>query len=94
VYASVLILILQQLAELNLVLAIFNMLPIPPLDGSKIFSAFLPPRHYFKFIEGNQISSIIFIIFILSNAADYVLFPALNFLYYRFYNFAYFIFGL
>ena len=26
---------------LNLVLAVFNLLPIPPLDGSKIFSLFL-----------------------------------------------------
>jgi Zn-dependent protease len=28
--------------ELNLVLAIFNMLPLPPLDGSKVIAAFLP----------------------------------------------------
>jgi len=28
--------------ELNLVLAIFNMLPLPPLDGSKVVAAFLP----------------------------------------------------
>ena len=29
---------------LNLMLAIFNLLPIPPLDGSKILAAFLPLR--------------------------------------------------
>ena len=29
---------------LNLALAIFNMIPIPPLDGSKVLFAFLPPR--------------------------------------------------
>jgi Zn-dependent protease len=28
--------------ELNLILAIFNMLPLPPLDGSKVIAAFLP----------------------------------------------------
>jgi Zn-dependent protease len=28
--------------ELNIVLAIFNMLPLPPLDGSKVIAAFLP----------------------------------------------------
>ena len=28
--------------ELNLVLAIFNMLPLPPLDGSNVIAAFLP----------------------------------------------------
>ena len=28
--------------QLNVVLAIFNMLPLPPLDGSKVLAAFLP----------------------------------------------------
>ena len=28
----------------NFVLAFFNMIPIPPLDGSKVFSSFLPER--------------------------------------------------
>jgi len=38
--------------ELNLILAIFNMLPLPPLDGSKVIAAFLPDslmRPYLQF---------------------------------------------
>jgi Zn-dependent protease len=38
--------------ELNLILAIFNMLPLPPLDGSKVIAAFLPEplmRRYLRF---------------------------------------------
>lgn len=29
---------------LNVVLAVFNLMPIPPLDGSKVLAMFLPPR--------------------------------------------------
>ncbi len=29
---------------LNIVLAVFNLIPVPPLDGSHILAAFLPPR--------------------------------------------------
>jgi Zn-dependent protease len=38
------ILILVLFVYINLVLMIFNLLPIPPLDGSKVLFAFLPPR--------------------------------------------------
>lgn len=33
------------MAELNLVLCVFNLIPIPPLDGSKVLYTFLGPRH-------------------------------------------------
>jgi Zn-dependent protease len=29
---------------LNVILAVFNIMPIPPLDGSKVLATFLPPR--------------------------------------------------
>jgi Zn-dependent protease len=34
-----------QIVAINLVLAVFNMVPIPPLDGSKLLFSFLPPTH-------------------------------------------------
>ncbi|MCD6195083.1 site-2 protease family protein [bacterium] len=39
--AAQIIQILQIIIELNLLLAVFNLLPIPPLDGSKIIFAFV-----------------------------------------------------
>ncbi|NQY73876.1 MAG: site-2 protease family protein, partial [Candidatus Margulisbacteria bacterium] len=35
--------ILVSCVQINLILAIFNLFPIPPLDGSRVLMNFLPP---------------------------------------------------
>ena len=42
------ILFLYYGVQMNVTLAVFNLLPIPPLDGSRILFSLLPPRVYFK----------------------------------------------
>lgn len=39
--------------QLNVVLMLFNLLPVPPLDGSRLLSAFLPPskQHIIYFLD-------------------------------------------
>lgn len=42
------------IVSVNISLAIFNLLPIPPLDGSRIATYFLPERLYFKIMQYEQ----------------------------------------
>lgn len=42
---------LVNLAVMNLGLAVFNLIPIPPLDGSKVLNAVLPAQTYFKIMQ-------------------------------------------
>lgn len=44
-----LLLICKAGVMVNLILAFFNLMPIPPLDGSRIVSFFLPPRLAYQF---------------------------------------------
>ncbi|MEX2054279.1 MAG: site-2 protease family protein [Candidatus Colwellbacteria bacterium] len=37
--------LLIQIVFINVLLAVFNMMPVPPLDGSKILTVMLPPRY-------------------------------------------------
>ena len=46
-----LILFLQIGVSINITLAVFNLLPVPPLDGSRIFLGFLPTDTYFKIMR-------------------------------------------
>lgn len=42
---------LYVLAPLSIGLGLFNLLPIPPLDGAKVLGAFLPDRTYFTLMR-------------------------------------------
>lgn len=54
---------LKGVIQLNLLLAIFNLLPIPPLDGSKIFALILPEKDAQNYLSLGSIG--IFILFFL-----------------------------
>jgi len=69
----------QAVVVINLVLAIFNLIPIPPLDGSHILFALLPPSQAdFKvFLQRYGFVFLLVLIFFLSG----IMSPILEFLY-------------
>ncbi len=71
--------IISSIVIVNLGLAIFNLIPIPPLDGSKILFSILPSSFYriVSFIE--QYSLVLILIFIVFFSES--LYPILVFLY-------------
>ena len=58
--------VLAATAYISAGLGIFNCIPIPPLDGSKVLFAFLPDDNYFKSIEGSPLLSILFMAILFS----------------------------
>jgi Zn-dependent protease len=52
--------------SVNIGLAVFNIIPVPPLDGSKILSGILPNKYYFKLIQYENYIGIIFLILIFA----------------------------
>lgn len=61
---SIVISMLYILISMNIGLAIFNFIPIPPLDGSKILSAVLPPRIYFRIMQYENYGFIVLLLLI------------------------------
>ena len=55
---------------MNITLAIFNFIPVPPLDGSKILFSFLPDRIYWKIMKYEQFLAIGLVILLYVGVLD------------------------
>ena len=74
--------ITMNIVVINIALALFNLVPIPPLDGSKILFSFLPRSAYsaVRFLEQYSLIILVIFIFFLSD----FLYPLLIFLFHTF----------
>ncbi len=79
-YAEIVIIFMMQLLYINLGLGIFNLIPLPPLDGSKILRHFLPYNAKVWFDNNQYIFYIAFIVIWVLGLASYIVSPAISFL--------------
>lgn len=56
--------ILSMTASLNIGFGLFNLIPVPPLDGSKVLFAFLPDEQYYRFIQGSPFFMLVLVVLI------------------------------
>jgi Zn-dependent protease len=65
----------------NIVFGIFNMIPIPPFDGSKVLFYFLPGKYKNIMYMLERYSFIIIIVILVTNIASIIISPIVNFIY-------------
>lgn len=72
--------------SINLSMFTFNLLPIPPLDGSKILAVILPEDVYHKYMRIEQYGFYILIAIIATGALNGILSTIMNFVFQTLYN--------
>ena len=72
-------LFLYDMVAMNLSLAVFNLIPVPPFDGSRIALLFLPPRLYFKAMQYERYIMLAVLLLVFLGALDAPLSLAVNF---------------
>ena len=75
---TVIMLLIQSIILTNVGLGVFNLIPLPPLDGSKIIMPILTPKVKEFFINNEQIFYVIFILIWITGIAGTIISPAIN----------------
>lgn len=70
--------VMNGIVRINIMLAAFNLLPIPPLDGSKIIYSFLPLKLRYKFYQYESYGSIILLLLLISGSIGFLLSPVIS----------------
>ncbi|NLM75344.1 MAG: site-2 protease family protein [Clostridiaceae bacterium] len=56
---------LQAFIFVNISLAVFNLIPVPPLDGSRILSSVIPEESYYRFARYEQFIGLAFLLLVV-----------------------------
>ena len=86
--------IIGSIVTLNIGLGVFNMIPLPPLDGSKIFLPILPRNAKYWFVQHEQMFYFIFLAIWITGIAGTLISPIISLITDWILGFALTIFGL
>lgn len=79
-WVSTALLMIYYVVVVNVSLAVFNLIPVPPLDGSKIFGGLLPYKYYYKMEEYQNIITIIMMLLLFTGVLGWIISPISDFI--------------
>lgn len=91
---GIIMIMLMYAISINIGLGVFNLIPLPPLDGSKVIKPILPYNAKIWFEDHEQIFYVIFVALWIVGVLGTIITPIINIVYSGIINLGFTIFGL
>lgn len=76
--SAILSIFLVSLIRVNVSLAVYNVVPITPMDGLKVLSAVIPSNSYFSYIQYEKIIQMLFLFLLFLGKTDVIFAPIIG----------------
>ncbi len=70
---------LYNIVRMNVSLAVYNIVPVTPMDSIKVLSAVMPANSYFKYIQYEKIIQMLFLLCLFMGYTDVIFSPIISF---------------
>jgi len=71
---------IEIFVRINLLLGVFNLIPVHPLDGAKVLGGFLPRDWYYDWVQLEKYGLIILLVLIFTGVIGRIIYPATSIL--------------
>ncbi|AFA47755.1 site-2 protease family protein [Acetobacterium woodii] len=75
---EILMTVLKYIYVYNIMFAVFNIIPIPPLDGSQILVLFLPPKALMTYYKYQRYGMILIFVLAFTGLLGFIIYPAID----------------
>ena len=72
--------LLINLVRYNISIAVYNIVPITPMDGLKVLSVMMPANTYFKYLQYEKIIQMVFLLLLFMGYTDIIFSPIITFI--------------
>lgn len=69
---------LTVLIRFNISIAVYNLVPISPMDGIKVLAAVMPANKYFKYLQYEKMTQMIFLLLLFMGTTDIIIEPIIG----------------
>lgn len=70
--------LLVSIKQFNIYIAVYNIVPVSPMDCVKVLSCVLPANSYFKYIQYEKIIQMVFLLLLFMGYTDFIINPIVS----------------